>query len=40
MGVELSSMSLRAEYWVYLGIAGQSIVANLISGIFLTLERP
>ena len=41
MGVELSSMLLAGGVLgIILGIAGQSIVANLISGIFLTLERP
>lgn len=41
MGVKLSSMLVAGGVLgIILGIAGQSIVANLISGIFLTLERP
>jgi len=41
MGVELSSLLVAGGVLgIILGIAGQSIVANLISGIFLTLERP
>ncbi|MGB3908153.1 MAG: mechanosensitive ion channel family protein [Methanomethylovorans sp.] len=41
MGVELSSLLVAGGVLgLILGIAGQSIVANLISGIFLILERP
>jgi small-conductance mechanosensitive channel len=41
LGVELSSLLVAGGLLgIILGIAGQSIVANLISGIFLTLERP
>jgi len=41
MGLELSSLLVAGGVLgIILGIAGQSIVANLISGIFLTLERP
>lgn len=41
MGLELSSLLVAGGVLgLILGIAGQSIVANLISGIFLTLERP
>jgi small-conductance mechanosensitive channel len=41
LGVELSSLLVAGGVLgIILGIAGQSIVANLISGICLTVERP